>query len=718
MISPERTQEVKDALASIAEAVCRELLPGGKKVGRRWICGGTDGGPGKSMGVELEGEKAGVWVDSSTGESGDLIKLFQIVRSLSFPDSVSASEEFCKIAPIGDTEGRIDPGNFTFHEPTPLDDAPVYRVSSPTTTLIDWKKCVSEFTPEKASELCEWRGYSIECVRWMREQEFIGCFQGNFAFPVHNAKGQVVAVHHKSGDGWRYYPSGAESSPLIIGSPTHAAHVLAFESQWDAFAVLDKLNAHDPENACIYAAYITRSATSHTDLSKLAVSSLIAVNQNDPREKTGKDGVTRSNINKEGRTPSEEWLSRIQSSRNKITQFAVFETPAPHKDANDWIRADRPEHHEVFLRVVEESRNPILKGTMSVNDLVHCDFKNDPDALIGYEKRFLSKGGSWMIIGPSGIGKSTLITSLCLHAAAGATWHGLTFRYPLKTFVIQAENDPGDLGEMLHGAFASIRSEFDKAQIANVGKNLFFRQVTDKTGEKFVRWLEEFVRETQAQLVIIDPLLSFVGDDISQQKVASKFFREWLQPMLERTGVIVVLVHHTGKPSRDKDAQKGWNSSDFSYIGLGSSEIVNWPRAVSVLIHAKQEKVFNFKNCKRGNRAGMVDQFKGYICEDIYLRHGSSGTLSWEQVKYEETAEEEKPYKGKGESGKSSLKPELFLPLIPPCTTYKDVFELLTKSGGLSSAKAKGMITDMLFARMIVKGDDGLYRKPEVDLFD
>jgi len=718
MISPEHIQQVREALTARAEAVCRELLKGGKKSGQTWQCGGVDGGPGKSMGIELSGPKAGVWHDRATGEAGDLLELFKVTGGLSFSEAVDAAMAFCSMAEPIESDWKIDPSDFQFNPPAAVDEAPTYKVSAPTTTLIDWKKCVAEFTPDKAAELCEWRGYSVEFVQWMREQELIGCFQGAFAFPVHNSKGQVVAIHHKSSDGWRYYPSGAESAPLLVGIPSESVHCLAFESQWDAFAVLDKLNAHHPENSGIYSAYITRSATSNTDISKLAITNLIAVNQNDPKEKLGKDGVIRANTNKEGRTPSEEWLHRISTSRNKITQFAVFETPEPHKDANDWIRVEHPEHHQVFFRVIEQSKNPILKGTMAVNDLVHRDSKNDPDALIGYEKRFLSKGGSWMIIGPSGIGKSTLITSLCIHAAAGVNWHGLTFRHPLKTFVVQAENDPGDLGEMLHGAIADIRFRFSKTEFSNIGKNLYFKQVTDKTGEKFVRWLEEFIRETQAQLVIIDPLLSFVGDDISQQKVASKFFRELLQPVLERTGAIVVLVHHTGKPSRDKDAQKGWNSSDFSYIGLGSSEIVNWPRAVSVLIHTKQEKTFLFKNCKRGNRAGMVDQFKGYISEDIYLKHSTGGELSWEQVRYDEPEEEEKPYKGKGESGKSSVKPELFLPLIPACCTYKDIYDLLTKSGGLSGPKAKGMITDMLMARMIIKGDDGFYRKPEVTLFD
>lgn len=695
------------------------LLPGGKRVGKVWQCGGVDGGPGKSMGVELDGEKQGVWHDRATGETGRILKLFELTRGLKFKEAVEQASEFCRMGKPEDTapapDRRIDASCFDFEHPEPATPSgiPAYKSPAPQATVIDWSRCVGEFTPEKAAELCEWRGYSAEIVRWMVQHELIGCFQGNFAFPVHNAKGHVTAIHHKSGDGWFYYPKGAETAPLIIGSPTHALHTLAFESQWDAFSVLDRLGVHEPDNAGIYAAYITRSATSNTDISKHAIVNLIAVNQNDPKEKKGKDGVTRPNTNKEGRTPSEEWLHRISTSRNKITQFAVFEPPLKFKDANDWIREDQPEHIEVFKKVIENSKNPILKSTRSVGQLLNYKTKDDPNALIGHENRFLSKGGSWMIIGPSGIGKSTLITSLCIHAGAGVSWHGLTFRRPLKTLVIQAENDDGDLAEMLAGGCATVRKEFSDAQFKAMGKNLMFEQVTDKIGEKFVRWLEEIIRESGAELVVIDPLLSFIGDDISQQKVVSQFFCHWLQPVLHRTGAICILIHHTGKPPKEKI-----KDADLSYSGLGSSVLTSWPRAVSVLATTAVEGTFKFQNCKRGNRAKMIDQFTGFPSKDIYLKHGSeSEGLQWLQTQYSEPEEDAKPGKGKGGPSKpTAMKAETFLALVGPITTYKDLYDTITKAGNVSGTAAKGIIADILMGKFLIKGDDGLYRKPEPTL--
>ncbi len=75
-----RASEVAKLLAAQVDGVVRELLPKGKRVGHEWRCGGVDGEPGESMGVHLSGEKAGVWADFQSGESGDLIGLWMAVR--------------------------------------------------------------------------------------------------------------------------------------------------------------------------------------------------------------------------------------------------------------------------------------------------------------------------------------------------------------------------------------------------------------------------------------------------------------------------------------------------------------------------------------------------------------------------------------------------------------------------------------------------------------
>jgi twinkle protein len=68
--------EIKSTLRGQVEAICRMLLPGGKVAGNEYEVGSTDGAAGKSCKIKLTGDKAGVWSDFATGDSGDLIDLW------------------------------------------------------------------------------------------------------------------------------------------------------------------------------------------------------------------------------------------------------------------------------------------------------------------------------------------------------------------------------------------------------------------------------------------------------------------------------------------------------------------------------------------------------------------------------------------------------------------------------------------------------------------
>ncbi len=65
-----------------AEAVCKFLLPNGKRVHREWMAGDTGGSAGRSLKIVLDGDKIGVWSDFHTGEvGGDLIDLWRVVMA-------------------------------------------------------------------------------------------------------------------------------------------------------------------------------------------------------------------------------------------------------------------------------------------------------------------------------------------------------------------------------------------------------------------------------------------------------------------------------------------------------------------------------------------------------------------------------------------------------------------------------------------------------------
>jgi energy-coupling factor transporter ATP-binding protein EcfA2 len=646
MIPEKYLSDLTDQLNSHALDVCTRLLPGGRVKGNSYHCDDINGGKGDSFQVVLTGPKVGVFLDRAhPDDKGNLLTLWEKTQGHGFVEAVKEAAEFVGMgAPVedGDTYVPSNPRKITFKAPratatnrpdlAPGDDddddpMPLAKHSRdetpPSVVAVDWDACLAAFTPEKARELADWRGYSIQFVNWLHEQEMVGIYKGGFAFPVHDASGKVVRIHYRYGEkGWAYHPKGGgDSGPLIIGTaPQHATNVLLFESQWDAFAILDALEADNADNEGVYCAYITRGASSNTDASKLKVAKLIVCPQNDSREKENKTT---------GRTPAEDWLFKIQSTKSKTTSIAVFVTPQEFEDANDWTRAKKTSRNEMFDLVITGAKNPLLKDVSSTDEILSVNIHDDPDAVIGFEKRFLGKGGSMLLVGPSGIGKSTLTASIVIHAAAGKPWNGITFRKPQKVLVIQAENDKGDLAEMVSGALTA--AGFDRDTEALARKNLDWVQENSRTGTEFAKWLEEIIRETGADIVLIDPLLSYVGDDISQQKVASAFLRNGLQPILKRTGIIMMVVHHTGKPSKDPNAFKGWSDSDFSYLGLGSSDITNWARAIAVFAPwGVNTGVCRFLITKRGKRAGMVDESTFEVATSIYLKHSERG-LGWVQ---------------------------------------------------------------------------------------
>lgn len=61
--------------------LCRRWLPGGRLVGREWVCGNLRGDPGTSCRVNLA---TGRWADFATGDKGgDAVSLAAAIHRLS-----------------------------------------------------------------------------------------------------------------------------------------------------------------------------------------------------------------------------------------------------------------------------------------------------------------------------------------------------------------------------------------------------------------------------------------------------------------------------------------------------------------------------------------------------------------------------------------------------------------------------------------------------------
>jgi RecA-family ATPase len=270
-----------------------------------------------------------------------------------------------------------------------------------------------------------------------------------------------------------------------------------------------------------------------------------------------------------------------------------------------------------------------LPPKMEMEDLFSFDRKNDPDNMIG--ERWLCKGASMIVQGPAGIGKSSLLMHMALNWGRGCDVFGIKPVKPLKTLVIQAENDLGDLGEELQDIIAGMNLKAD--DLEKIKEQITIYRDNIHTSQRFVKIAHRLIQRDKPDLVFVDPLLSFCGDDISSQRVAGQFLRNWLGPVLMETGVVWIWIHHTGKPSSDPNAKSHWGNKETAYSGLGSSELVNWAREVMTIMPATEAgDVYSMTLSKRAKRSGLVNK-KGEAVSQIHIEHGKE-RIEWLRSDY------------------------------------------------------------------------------------
>jgi len=300
----------------------------------------------------------------------------------------------------------------------------------------NWRKCVADFSEADAQKLAASRGLSIEFVCWLHTQGIVGIFEGKIAFANHGSGGKVVSAHVRLANGkWIFDPKGQQTSPLVFGDTKAAGYVMAFESQWDAFAVMDKFGWHTGSGLTDTAIFITRGAgNGKLILGQIASNAVCyAFKQNDaptPEKPT---------------TAGDVWLAEVAS--NAGCRVLNVATPAPHKDANDWTRAGAS---SADLQAAMKAAKPVqsapapdsnradiaseyLSGNVEqpaddLPDLIDAaDFLAEPiDPPAELIEGILHKGSKLAFGGSSKSFKTWSLLDVAISVATGADWLGHT----------------------------------------------------------------------------------------------------------------------------------------------------------------------------------------------------------------------------------------------------------------------------------------------------
>lgn len=105
--------QLSEKLWDQAERVAKFLLPKGHQEGREWCAGSVDGEAGKSLKINLSGKKA--WSDFASGDSGDLLDLWVLVRNCQLHDAMREAKEFLGLK---DDDHHFESKKKTFSRPT------------------------------------------------------------------------------------------------------------------------------------------------------------------------------------------------------------------------------------------------------------------------------------------------------------------------------------------------------------------------------------------------------------------------------------------------------------------------------------------------------------------------------------------------------------------------------------------------------------------------
>lgn len=290
----------------------------------------------------------------------------------------------------------------------------------------------------------------------------------------------------------------------------------------------------------------------------------------------------------------------------------------------------------------ESLRRSEIGPARMFGELLGLDTTADPNCVIGFRVtkdeegnvtgkktlRYLCRGKSAWLLGPSGVGKSSLQAQFAVGWAIGQPVFGIQPARPLRSLIIQAENDDYDLAEMVQGVASAHGLHPEDERWEAVTHNVMFRTETSSFGARFCSRLREMITIDRPDVVWIDPLLSFAGIDVSKQDQVTPFLRADLTPILEASGVVMIGVHHTGKPKNVKETAS-WTAIDWAYAGIGSSELVNWARAV-MFLRPVEGRLFELKLAKRGSRAGASHPDGAPAFGSVWIQQ-AQGRIYWEQ---------------------------------------------------------------------------------------
>jgi hypothetical protein len=304
---------------------------------------------------------------------------------------------------------------------------------------------------------------------------------------------------------------------------------------------------------------------------------------------------------------------------------------------------------------------------------------NDATELLRH--RYLCQGGGLLLCGPTGIGKSALALQAAILWAAGRACFSIEPTRPLKSLIVQAENDEGEMAEMRDGIMAGLQLGESEAKTAT--ENVLVCREDEFCGATFWSRIRPLLTEHKPDILWIDPALAYIGGDSNSQKDVGEFLRNRLNPLLREFSCAAVIIHHTNKPLTGREKTR-LAAGDFAYLGAGSAEWANWARAVLALRSIGSHDFFELHAGKRGTRLSWQDDQEQRSFVKCLAHAREPGVICWHEVAPDDMKTGGRP------RGKTYDPDEIFA-LLPP--------EGLTRTEWVKQARDKCGVSEATLDR-------------------
>ena len=422
----------------------------------------------------------------------------------------------------------------------------------------NWKECVSKFPPSWSQNLAEERGVPPVRFESIREHAWIGaCYVQKWhtrciAFPLCDENGEAYRAHCRSpqrgDDGkweWAYEPFPdplkRPISAMLFGSLANATTCHLFESQWDAIALIDRLDLMDEIDSgqvCLVATRGAQYAAQQLGSFKWPEGiNLYAFPQCD---KAARD-----------------WLENVIQAVDGCYVVEIPQGLNGIKDLNDWTKVGGAtaydieaaiEHAEMRKPQTEPEPEPDEEAkrtaafsacTSQGPELLKIDIP--PRAIIIAD--WFKEGDLGFVFAYRGAGKTWFVIALCIALTEGTPFGPWSVSGKWPILYIDGEMNHEDDKERILGLNGSI-----PAKLYVLNHEVLFQKegmVMDLASETDQKVITALCVEKGIKGVVLDNLgCLFTGVKENEADEWGKVL-PWLLD-LRRRRISAVVVHHSG----------------------------------------------------------------------------------------------------------------------------------------------------------------------------